>query len=83
MQLSNGDINRDGKPDLAFASGLGIFALINGYPAGFSHRLDAGLPDKGEYSGCCLFDLEDDGKLDIAISSLQGLGIHMYCGINK
>lgn len=80
MQLSVGDLNRDGKPDLAFASSAGIFVLVNRYPEGFSHRLDAGLPDKGEYSGCCLFDFEGDGILDIAISSLQGLGVHLYRG---
>jgi len=80
MQLSVGDLNRDGKPDLAFASGSGIFALVNRYPEGLFHRLNAGLPNKGEYSGCCLFDLEGDGILDIAISSLQGLGVHLYRG---
>jgi len=83
MQLSVGDLNRDGKPDLAFASDSGIFALVNRYPEGFSPKLDAGLPDKGRYSGCCLFDFEGDGILDIAISSLQGLGVHLYRGIRK
>lgn len=80
MQVPVGDINRDDKPDLAFASGSGIFVLKNQYPEVFSRRLDVGLPEKGEYSGCLIFDLEDDGIPDIAISSLQGLGIHLYRG---
>jgi hypothetical protein len=52
--------------------------LLNRGSGRFSPRLTAGLPTKGEYSGCCLFDWDGDGDLDLACSSFQGLGIRFF-----
>lgn len=78
MMVCVGDINRDKKDDLAFSSGRGIMVLLNQGRGRFSPRLTAGIPTRGEYSGCCLFDWDGDGDLDLACSSFQGLGIHFY-----
>jgi len=78
MQPVVGDLNKDGNPDLVFTSDSGVFALLNHGTQGFSRRVACGLPDKGEYSGCCLFDWDGDGDLDVACSSFQGLGVHFY-----
>ena len=78
MQVSARDLNNDGKPDLAFSSAAGIYVLLGRGTEGFSQRLALGLPDRGEFSGCCLFDWDGDGDLDLACSSLQGLGVRFY-----
>ena len=78
MQVAAGDLNNDGKPDLSFSSHSGVFAFLSQGEKGFSARLSAGLPDRGECSGCCLFDWDGDGDMDLACSSLQGLGVRFY-----
>ena len=78
MMVCVGDVDKDGKSDLAFSSSKGIMVLLNRGSWKFSPRLDAGLPMKGSYSGCCLFDWDGDGDLDLACSSFQGLGIRFY-----
>lgn len=78
MQVCVGDINKDGKTDIASSSASGILVLLNSGAGKFTGRLDAGLPQRGEYSGCCLFDWDDDGDLDITCSSFQGLGIRFF-----
>ena len=78
MQVTAGDLNSDGKPDLSFSSASGITAFLSRGVKGFSARLSVGLPDRGEFSGCCLFDWDGDGDLDLACSSLQGLGVRFY-----
>ena len=78
MQVDASDLNRDGRPDLAFSSGAGIFVLLSRAGGGFSQRLSIGLPDSGEFSGCRLFDWDGDGDLDLACASLKGLGVRFY-----
>jgi hypothetical protein len=78
MQVATGDIDRDGKPDLAFAAASGIHVVLNRGAAGFSKRVDGGLPQKVALSGCALFDQDGDGVLDIACSSLQGGGVRLF-----
>ena len=78
MQVCTGDINQDGKPDIVSSSASGILVLFNNGAGRFTKQSLTGLPLKGEYSGCCLFDWDNDGDLDIACSSFQGLGIHFY-----
>ncbi|CAN5451493.1 hypothetical protein BH23VER1_BH23VER1_04020 [soil metagenome] len=77
MQVSAADLNGDGLPDLTFSSESGIVILPGGADW-FSGRLSAGQPEKGEYSGICLADWDGDGDLDLACSSLQGNGVHLY-----
>jgi hypothetical protein len=78
MQVCIGDINQDGKADIASSSASGILVLLNSGAEKFKRQLDVGLTQKGEYSGCCLFDFDGDGDLDIACSSFQGLGIRFF-----
>jgi FG-GAP-like repeat len=74
MQVSVGDLDRDGKPDLAFSSSRGIIAVLNQGQGVFSPRLKAGLPESGNSAGCCLFDWDKDGDLDLACTKFQGEG---------
>lgn len=78
MMVCVGDVNKDGKDDLAFSSDRGVMLLLNRGGGAFSPRLSGGLPAKGDYSGCYLFDWDGDGDLDLACSSFQGLGIRLF-----
>ena len=78
MQVSIGDINLDGKPDLTFSSESGIHVLLNLGSGDFAPRLKGGLPQKGSYAGCCLFDWDGDGDLDLACSSFQGESLRFF-----
>jgi len=78
MQVCVGDLNRDGKADIVSSSASGILVLLNNGSAQFTAASNTGLPQQGEYSGCCLFDWEGDGDLDVACSSFQGLGIRFF-----
>ena len=78
MQVSVGDLNRDGKLDLAFSSQRGIIAVVNRGGGDFSSRLSVGLAEKGSYAGCCLFDWDRDGDLDLVCTSFRGEGIHFF-----
>ncbi len=74
MQVSVGDLDLDGKPDLAFSSNRGIIAVLNQGKGVFSPRLKVGLPDSGSYAGCCLFDWDGDRDLDLVCTRFQGEG---------
>jgi hypothetical protein len=78
MMVSIGDINRDGQPDLAFSSETGIHVLLNLGSGNFASRLQAGLPQKGKFAGCCLFDWDNDGDLDLACSSFHGETLRFF-----
>jgi len=78
MQVTARDLNNDARPDLSFASNAGVSVFLNEGTEGFSKYSSAGIPDKGEFSGCCLFDWEGDGDLDLAGSGLTGLGVRFY-----
>ncbi len=78
MQVSVADLNQDDKPDLAFSSQRGIIVVLNRGGGNFSSRLSAGLPEKGSYAGCCLFDWDGDGDLDLACTSFRGEGIRFF-----
>jgi len=52
MQLSVGDINNDGKVDIASASASGIWALFNSGAALFTARARVGLPERRNLHYC-------------------------------
>jgi hypothetical protein len=78
MQVCVGHLNKDGKADIVSSSASGILVLLNNGAGRFTVSPNTGLPQKGEYSGCCLFDWDGDGDLDVACSSFQGLGIRFF-----
>lgn len=78
IQVAAADLNRDGRPDLAFAGDAGIWLFLNAGAGRFPERLAAGLPTRGSFSGCCLHDWDGDGDLDLACASFQGRGIYLY-----
>jgi hypothetical protein len=78
MQVSVGDLNRDDKPDLVFSSQRGVAAVLNRGTGAFSPRLSVGLPEKGNYAGCCLFDWDNDRDLDVVCTGFQGEGIRFF-----
>lgn len=78
IQTVSGDLNRDGHPDLVYTSNRGIHVRLHDGKGAFGPRLESpALPDKGEFSGCCVVDWDGDGDLDIAFSSFQGEGIRL------
>jgi len=83
MQVSLGDLNSDGRPDLAYSSARGIVAVLNQGGGAFSDRLSAGLPDTGRYAGCVLVDWEGDGDLDLVCTSFHGEGIKFFENTEK
>ncbi len=73
-----GDVDLDGKLDLVFGTESGV-VLLRGDGRGAWGRLEGtALPRGGEYSSATLFDWDNDGDLDIAVSSLQGNGVRLY-----
>lgn len=78
MQIAAGDVDGDGRQDVAFATSSGI-RLLAGAPGGaFTRMAASGLPERGEFSGCCLFDQDGDGDPDLATGSLQGGGVRFF-----
>lgn len=80
MQIAIGDINNDGRKDIAVAtgySGAGIGVLENGGSRTFTSINPSGIPTSGSYFGCCLCDWDTDGDLDMAICG-WGTGVHFY-----
>ena len=78
MQVAAGDIDGDGDVDITTSSTSGILVFLNDGSGALVRSSIDGLPEKGEYSGCCVFDWEGDGDLDIACSSFQGLGLRFF-----
>lgn len=78
MQVCAADLDNDGTTDIVSSSASGILVLQNNGRGEFTRLNAAGLPEKGEYSGCCLFDWDCDKDLDLACSSFQGLGIRFF-----
>jgi len=77
MQVTSGDINKDGYMDIAFASGSGIVVLENDGTGSFTKVNPVGIPTSSSYYGCCLFDWDKDGDLDLAACG-WGRGVHFY-----
>ena len=77
MQVSIGDINKDGYKDIAVATGAGIGILENDGTATFTKRTPVGLPTSSSWYGCCLFDWDGDNDLDLAACG-WGRGMHFY-----
>lgn len=77
MQVAVGDINGDGYKDIAYGSASGIDMLENDGFGNFTRVTPSGLPASGKFYGCCLYDFDKDGDLDLAASG-WGAGVHFY-----
>ncbi|NRD90025.1 hypothetical protein C8024_11985 [Sphingopyxis sp. BSNA05] len=70
--LAAGDIHRDGWPDIVFSShdGVGLYANRGG--TGFvEQRVDIGLSPQSYVGSVALVDIDDDGWLDMVVSTLD------------
>jgi hypothetical protein len=79
-----GDINNDGKLDIVAANNSGGIRAWTGNGgtgpgAVWTEATGTGLPSTGSHTGIDLGDVNNDGKLDIAVG-LQGGGVRIYTG---
>jgi hypothetical protein len=64
-----GDLNGDGRPDLATTSGLGVSVLLNGGDGRFQPRLDYGSGSGGDSAAVAIGELNGDRRLDLAVAN--------------
>jgi hypothetical protein len=77
-----GDVNHDGKLDLAAASsaGLGVKVWTGDGSGIWNEIIDPDLPSSGNYNGVRLHDVNHDGDPDLIVSSDTGLGVRVHLG---
>ena len=77
LQVAIGDLNKDGWTDIAVAvDGSGVGILENNAGT-FTKVAPTGIPITGKWYGCCLYDWDNDGDLDLAACG-WGTGVHFY-----
>jgi hypothetical protein len=77
-----GDVNHDGKLDLAVASNsnLGVRVYLGDGTGMWAEILGTNLPSSGNYNGVRLKDVNHDGNLDVIASSNDLLGVRVWLG---
>jgi hypothetical protein len=73
-----GDLNGDGKPDLAVASGSGISVLLGGGDGAFGVRSDYGTGSAPV--SVAIDDLNGDGKPDLAVANRYANTVSVLAG---
>jgi hypothetical protein len=80
MDVAAGDLNRDGRPDLATAVELlpAVSTLLN---SGNGFGAPAELKGTGRPYSLTVADLDDDGRLDMAVTNIdEGVWVHLGRG---
>lgn len=77
-----GDVNHDGKLDLATASSsnLGVRVYLGDGTGMWTEVFGTNLPSSGNYNGVRLKDVNHDGDLDVIASSDELLGVRVWLG---
>jgi hypothetical protein len=80
--VSFGDVNHDGKLDLAAvsSSGDGVKLWLGDGTGMWIEVLGSSLPLSGEYNGIRLKDVNHDGNLDVIASNNNGNGMYVWLG---
>lgn len=77
-----GDVDHDGKLDLAAASssGQGVKVFQGDGNGVWTEVFDPDLPSSGNYNGVRLKDINHDGDLDLIASNDDGTGVGVWLG---
>ncbi len=76
-----GDVNNDGKADLALATSSGVYVYAgDGAGAWSSAGMNTGLPASGQFNRVAVADITMDGKLDVVATSAGNSGILAWRG---
>ncbi len=77
-----GDLNHDGKLDLAAASnsGLGVKVWLGDGTGIWTEVIGSGLSSTGDYNGVRLKDINHDGNLDVIASNNNANGMYVWLG---
>jgi FG-GAP-like repeat/FG-GAP repeat len=81
VALAIGDLNGDGKPDLAVASGAAVSVLLNNGSGGFAAAASYGTGTR-PYS-VAIGDLNGDGKPDLAVTNLNVSGASVLLNVGN
>jgi hypothetical protein len=77
-QMAVGDLNGDGKPDLAMADGNGITLLLGNGDGTFQPQINYMLEEYAGVAGLAMGDFNADGILDLAVAN-SGCGSGFPC----
>jgi hypothetical protein len=81
VALAIGDLNGDGKPDLAVASGAAVSVLLNNGSGGFAAAASYGTGTRP--SSVAIGDLNGDGKPDLAVTNLNVSGASVLLNVGN
>jgi hypothetical protein len=82
-QVVTSDFNRDGKPDIAIVSYIGVTVLLGDGAGGFSSPAGYAIVDQGDIgipSALVVADFNGDGIPDIAAGTSDGSTIQVFLG---
>ncbi|MFQ6128223.1 MAG: FG-GAP-like repeat-containing protein [Thermoplasmata archaeon] len=83
IDVDAGDFNNDGKVDFVTSLSSGVQIWQNERPdftiTGYA-SISSGLPNNNKWYDVIFGDVDNDGKLDIAASSAENLGVRVWAG---